>query len=354
MAKIKKMTPKVEQKEQELPFTFDDLLETLPKETIEMFKNEGVKSFEDFFRFMIKSGLDPMKVLTMDEEKLINRDFKLEDIMLDDEFYDDDEDYDDEDDEFYDDEEYDDEDFDEDDEDDEDYEDNEGFDDEDYLYGFTLPKAKFIGKSKREFHIRIKLNNAPVPIWRELVVPSNITLEMLAYVILDAMGWQHEHLYQFIGKHDVYYINSHEMKEQADSFMGFMSPVQYKNSEQTTLEMVLQPKGDRMKFEYDYGDSWVHDLWVKGSRDYAPGEEPVIKLLKAAGECPPEDCGGVFGYADLLETNKKKRKTAEDKERLEWYDIPKGFKPEDCNLEWLQEDVEALWLDIKDEMEESK
>ncbi|MBQ2588948.1 MAG: hypothetical protein II576_06815, partial [Prevotella sp.] len=104
----------------------------------------------------------------------------------------------------------------------------------------------------------------------------------------------------------------------------------------------------------DYGDSWVHDLWVKGSRDYAPGEEPVIKLLKAAGECPPEDCGGVWGYADLLETNKKKRKTAEDKERLEWYDIPKGFKPEECNLEWLQEDVEALWLDIKDEMEESK
>ena len=326
MAKIKKMTPKVEQKEQELPFSFDDLLETLPKETIEMFKNEGVKSFDDFFRFMIKSGLDPMKVLTMDEEKLINRDFKLEDIMLDDEFYDDDEDY----------------------------EDNEEFDDESYLLGMTLPKAKFIGKSKREFHIRIKLNNAPVPIWRELVVPSNITLEMLAYVILDAMGWQHEHLYQFIGKHDVYYINSHEMKEQADSFMGFMSPVQYKNSEQTTLEMVLQPKGDRMKFEYDYGDSWVHDLWVKDARDYAPGEEPVIKLLKAAGECPPEDCGGVWGYADLLETNKKKRKTAEDKERLEWYDIPKGFKPEDCNLEWLQEDVEALWLDIKDEMEESK
>ena len=67
------------------------------------------------------------------------------------------------------------------------------------------------------------------------------------------------------------------MKEQADSFMGFMSRVQYKNSEKTTLEMVLQPKGDRMKFEYDYGDSWVHDLWVKDARDYAPGEEPVIK-----------------------------------------------------------------------------
>ena len=231
-------------------------------------------------------------------------------------------------------------------------EENNGFDDKDYLFGLTLPKQKFIGKSKQEFHIRVKLNDAPVNIWRELVVPSNITLELLAFVILDAMGWQHEHLYQFIGKNNTNYINSREMKEQANSFMGFMSRVQYQNSEKTSLEMVLQPKGERMKFEYDYGDSWIHDLWVKGARDYAPGEEPVIKLLKAHGECPPEDCGGVWGYADLLELNKKKRKSADDKERLEWYDIPKDFDPENCDIEWLQEDVEALWLEIKDEMED--
>lgn len=238
-----------------------------------------------------------------------------------------------------------------DDDDEEDDLDNDGFDDESYMLGLTLPKAKFIGKSKREFHIRIKLNNAPVNIWRELVVPSNITLELLAYVLIDAMGWRHEHLYQFISKGNVFYVNSRQLKEQANGFMAFLYRSEHKNSEKTTLEMVLQPKGERMKFEYDFGDSWTHDLWVKGARDYAPGEEPVIKLLKAQGECPPEDCGGVWGYAELLELNKKKRKTAEDKERLEWYDIPKGFDPEDCDLEWLQEDVEALWLGIKDEME---
>lgn len=231
-------------------------------------------------------------------------------------------------------------------------EENNGFDDEDYLLGLTLPKQKFIGKSKQEFHIRVKLNDAPVNIWRELVVPSNITLELLAFVILDAMGWKHEHLYQFIGKNNTNYINSKEMKETANSFMGFMSRVQYQNSEKTSLEMVLQPKGDRLKFEYDYGDSWTHDMWVKGARDYASGEEPVIKLLKAHGECPPEDCGGVWGYAALLELNKKKRKSAEDKERLDWYDIPKDYDPEVCDLEWLQEDVEALWLEIKEEMED--
>lgn len=233
-------------------------------------------------------------------------------------------------------------------------EENNGFDDENYLLGLTLPKQKFIGKSKQEFHIRVKLNDAPVNIWRELVVPSNISLELLAFVILDAMGWKHEHLYQFIGKNNTNYINSKEMKETANSFMGFMSRVQYQNSEKTSLEMVLQPHGDRLKFEYDYGDSWTHDLWVKGARDYAPYEEPVIKLLKAHGACPPEDCGGVWGYADLLELNKKKRKSAEDKERLDWYDIPKDFDPEACDLEWLQEDVEALWLEIKDEMENNQ
>ena len=259
--------------------------------------------------------------------------------------------------------------------DEEDLDDNNGFDDEDYLLGLELPKQKFIGTSKHEFHIRIKLNNAPVNIWRELVVPSNITLELLAFVLIDAMGWKHEHLYQFKGKNNVFYVNSRQLKEQENSFFGFFSRSEHKNSEKTSLEMVLQPKaaskreqsdvnvgsaeqeqarskikGERLKFEYDFGDSWEHDLWVKGARDYAPNEEPVIKLLKAHGECPPEDCGGVWGYAELLELNKKKRKSAEEKERLEWYDIPKGYDPEDCDLEWLQDDVEALWLEIKEEM----
>lgn len=228
--------------------------------------------------------------------------------------------------------------------------DNMGYIDEAYFLGMRLPKAKFIGKSKREFHIRVKLDNAPVSIWRELVVPSNITLELLAYVLIDAMGWKHEHLYQFKGKDQVIYVNSHEIKEQENSFMAFFTRAEYRNSEKTSLEMVLRPKSGRMKFEYDYGDSWMHELWVKGTRDYAAAEEPVIKLLKAKGECPPEDCGGVWGYARFLELNKKEDKSEDDKEQLEWYDIPTDFDPEDCDLEWFQEDVEDLWVRIKEDM----
>lgn len=327
MAKRVRFNPssKKEQKKEEA--TFAEVLASLPKEIRKEMERQGIQSFEDFIGFMLMNGIDPLKMKDFAEKnESLPDDFDPKDVMLDD---------------YFDEEEY----FDE---EDDDFDDGDEDIDEDYLIGMKLPERKFIGPSKREFHIRIKLNNAPVKIWRELVVPSNITLELLAYVLIDAMGWQHEHLYQFVAKNNVYYVNSFQMKERANSFRPFFSRVVERNSEKTTLEMVLQPKGERMKFEYDFGDSWTHELWVKAARDYAPGEEPAIRLLKGQGACPPEDCGGVWGYAELLELRTKKRKTADDKERLEWYDITDDFNPDDCDLEWLQGDVDDLWERIKE------
>ena len=321
MAKKIKFNPTGGKEMPDMAGIFQEAMASLPQEVKEGMEKRGVKNLDDLIGLMLDYGIDPVKMIDYSlKHETITKDFNPEDVMLDEDSYGDAE------------EEYDDE--------------TDGFDDEGYLLGQKLPKQKFIGKAKREYHIRIKLNDAPVKIWRELVVPSNITLELLAYVLLDAMGWKHEHLYQFIGKHDTYYVNSHQMKEEQDGFFAFLSRAQYRNSEKTTLEMVLRPKGERMKFEYDFGDSWTHDLWVKAARDYAKGEEPAIRLLKGQGACPPEDCGGVWGYAELLEINKKARKTADDKERLEWYDIPKDYDPDDCDLEWLQEDVEDLWQRI--------
>jgi hypothetical protein len=338
MAKKIKMNSPHRKDEHDEDFSFEDVLKELPEDVRKKLEKDGLKSFDDVMSLMFKQGLDPLKMMEYSEQgKIFGEDFNIEDIMLDEEFLDDDdEEYEDEDDA---------------DRDDEDSDSGKWYDDESYLMGMRLPKDKFIGKSKREFHIRIKLNDAPVNIWRELVVPSNITLELLAYVLIQAMGWEHEHLYQFIGKGNVYYVNTQQLKEQENSFFGFLSRSEHRNSEKTSLEMALQPKGKRMKFEYDFGDSWNHDLWVKAARDYAADEEPVIKLLKGQGACPPEDCGGIWGYAELLELRLKKRKSADDKERLEWYNISKDFDPEDCDLEWLQDNVEALWENIKAEMQ---
>ena len=333
MAKKIKLNPSHSKDKHEESFTFEDVLASLPEDVRKEVEKQGIKSFEDVMSYMFLQGLDPLKMMEYSEQgKILGEDFNMEDIMLDEELFDE-EDKDDDDNL-----------------DDEDSDSGNWCDDESYLMGMKLPQNKFIGKAKREFHIRIKLNDAPVKIWRELVVPSNITLELLAYVLIDAMGWEHEHLYQFVGKGNVYYVNSQQLKEQENNFMGFFSRSEHRNSDKTSLEMVLQPKGERIKFEYDFGDSWTHDVWVKAARDYAPGEEPVIKLLKGQGACPPEDCGGVWGYAELLELRQKKRKSADDRERLEWYEITKDFDPEDCDLEWLQDNVEALWFEIQDEM----
>ena len=278
MAKKIKLNPSRRKDEHEESFTFEDVLASLPEEVRKEVEKQGIESFEDVFAYMLMHGLDPMKMMEASEKgKILGEDFDLKDVMLDDKFFEEEEEDDVDDDVF----------------DDEDDDSENWYDDENYLMGMKLPEQKFIGKTKREFHIRIKLNDAPVKIWRELVVPSNITLEMLAYVLIDAMGWEHEHLYQFVEKGNVFYVNSQRIKEEADGFMAFFSRSVHRNSDKTSLEMVLHPKGERIKFEYDFGDSWMLDVWVKASRDYAPGEEPVIKLLKGQGACPPEDCGGV-------------------------------------------------------------
>lgn len=193
----------------------------------------------------------------------------------------------------------------------------------------TLPRPDV-----KEYHVRIKLNNIDIKIWREVKVPSNITLQALAELLLEVMGWTMEHLYGFRYKGESYCS-----KEQMEDSMF---PSQDKDFTNFTLSDLLTEKGVRMKLDYDYGDSWEHDVWVKGIREYDKGEKPSITLVAGHGECPPENCGGVWGYADLLELTHKKKLTKEERERLEWYEMDSrsGFDPEYFDIEYFKEIVE--------------
>jgi all-trans-retinol 13,14-reductase len=142
-------------------------------------------------------------------------------------------------------------------------------------------------------------------------VPSNITLQALAELLLEVMGWMMEHLYQFRFKSE-YYCSKEQIKDS-------LFPSDDKDFAKVALSDLLTEKGVRMKLEYDYGDSWEHDVWVKGIREYDKGEKPSITFVNGHGECPPEDCGGVWGYADLLGLTRKKKLTAEERENLEKY-----------------------------------
>lgn len=67
-----------------------------------------------------------------------------------------------------------------------------------------------------------------------------------------------------------------------------------------------------------------------------------FSFVTGHGECPPEDCGGVCGYADLLKLTQKKKLTAEERERLEWYQMDKEseFDPDSCDIDYFKEIAE--------------
>lgn len=197
----------------------------------------------------------------------------------------------------------------------------------------TLPR-----EDVKEYHIRIKLNHVEQKIWREVKVPSNLTLEALAHVLLESMGWEMRHLYCFRIK-DQTYASQQEIEE---AFYGQML-----DYSQYTISDVLDEKSGRMKLEYDYGDSWSHDVWVKGIRDYNEGEKPAIVLVKGVGACPPEDCGGFIGYEELLRLREKKRLSKADRERLVWNRMSQddGFDPTFFNHELAEEQLE-YWNEL--------
>ena len=224
----------------------------------------------------------------------------------------------------------DDDDFDDDDEEDWDDEEDGEIDLTDLNGPMTLPR-----KEVKELHLRIKLNKTDQKIWREVKVPSNISLEGLAMVLLDVMGWEHEHLYQFVIDKEFY-----DLKMEDDDFFAAFIPVKKHDITKYALSDVLHEKGKRIQLDYDFGDGWEHDVWIKGEREYAKGEKPAIICVKGQGECPPEDCGGVWGYAELLQLREKKRLTADEKERLEWYDMLEDFDPDSFDKDFADECME--------------
>ena len=313
MAKREKSTTNDESVNAEAQI-LDEVMQSLPKEDREFLNEVGVKTFDDLNSLLMLAGIDPAKAYKHATESDSFEEYMTKDLLLDRDF----------------------------DKVDADVQQN-------YFARVFFHKRDNV----KEYHIRIKLKDSPVKIWRELKVPSNISLELLAAFIIEAMGWGNCHLHQFM-KNDICFMSEEDFNE-TDDMLGGWGRFQNVDANNYSLGDVLEEKGARMKFEYDFGDSWVHEMWVKGIRDYEPGEQHVVKLIKGHGACPPEDCGGVWGYEDLLALREKKRKSAEDKERLEWYYMDdKDFDPEYYDLELEADVVNNLWQEVETIMSPKK
>lgn len=131
--------------------------------------------------------------------------------------------------------------------------------------------------------LTVRFDDITPTIWRQIVVPSGITLFQLHNAIQAATGWTNSHLFIF---------------EIGQGRYGFPNPDLdfLEDADTVTVASALPDEGSRAHYEYDFGDSWGHSITVDSISESDQG--PAV--LAGANACPPEDCGGWPGYEDLL------------------------------------------------------
>ena len=166
------------------------------------------------------------------------------------------------------------------------------------------------------YQIKVTLKHSRPPIWRRLQVPADTKLGKLHDILQAAMGWTDSHLHAFRVGDTLHGVPDPEF------------PDETKSERSARLDRIAT-EGDTIIYEYDFGDSWGHELWIEKILPAEKGKRYPL-CLTGSRACPPEDCGGVFGYARLLEVLTDPKHEEHD-ETLEW--LGEDFDPEAFDLE---------------------
>jgi hypothetical protein len=213
-------------------------------------------------------------------------------------------------------------------------------------------KQTTISQPAQIYELKITLRGSKPPIWRRIAVATDIRLSNLHQVIQVVMGWGNYHLHQFV-------IRNHRAKLTREELSSLSWQERYEKLIKcrdrcwSDPRMELEGAEDEKKmklcdmapavksnfiYEYDFGDGWEHEIKVV---KIGPPVEGVKYPVCIAGKlaCPPEDCGGIWGYYDMLEILKNP-KHKQHKEFVEW--IGGKFDPECFNLDEVNATLRRL------------
>lgn len=201
---------------------------------------------------------------------------------------------------------------------------DEGFDDEnsgndygndfeddfedDNVTSYSFDESMVKGSNTFQFKVKLDGIKKP-PVWRRITVPSYYTFMHLHFVLQAAMGWENSHLYQFSEKG--FRSETVITKIYEDFDPGDQQQIEAKD---TPLSQIFKKEGDKFIYIYDFGDSWEHNLTLE---KIIPKVSKIPELLDGKGACPPEDCGGVGGYENMLEALADKN-DPENQEYRDW------------------------------------
>ena len=165
------------------------------------------------------------------------------------------------------------------------------------------------------YRLKIELSDSRPKIWRTFEVNSNMVLPDFHKVCQTVMGWLNEHLYMFISG-DIPYQPKDEFTESFAEDFGNVIPLYPKKEfEEMTLEEILNNDCKEIEYMYDFGDGWEHTISLEEQKE---GELKYPVCISGKKNCPPEDCGGLWGYKDLLKILKKGPDHNEYDNIMEW------------------------------------
>lgn len=202
----------------------------------------------------------------------------------------------------------------------------------DEVFEIPAPKPRAAKKKKAgarasrpactaRLQLKIQLDHCKPVIWRRVVVNDNLSFGELHQVIQTVMGWENCHLHQF----DLDDRSIAPPEVEGDPFAD--KPVE---SEDATYLSSLAADLKKFSYWYDFGDDWMHTVGIE-KRLPVDAAAPPADLLAGKNACPPEDCGGPWGYRKLME---KKAAGTLDADYAEWLG---EFDPEEFELEEEQE-----------------
>lgn len=172
------------------------------------------------------------------------------------------------------------------------------------------------------YQLKVVLLGSKPPIWRLLQVPGDANLGWLHAVLQVAMGWTNSHLHHFLTSDGRYTDPSFD-----DDLSDGDEPD--RDETKARLRQIAPEEGAQFGYEYDFGDSWEHEISVVKILPAGDGATTTALCLDGKRACPPDDCGGIGGYAELLKALKNP-KHPEHASMKEWLGRP--FDPEAFNL----------------------
>ena len=184
-----------------------------------------------------------------------------------------------------------------------------------------------------QFKIQIKEIIKP-PVWRRLLVPEDFTFYQFHLIIQVAFGWHDAHAYEFSpdGRLGDLIIADKELYD-----TDFFEDDEIIDSKEITLSDIFKTEGQKFMYTYDLGDNWEHLITL----EKITGERLLFAdCLAGKGTCPPEDCGGPWGYEELKNALADP-KHPENKSFKKWLGLKKNDSW-DTNFFSLKEAQEAV------------